>query len=159
MEVHMQASAEYGTDLRGDRVRGHTAPVVNRRIDRSTQAAMDRSIAEGRDAVLRRLSEIDREWDIDRALMVIFPIAAGVSSALGMRRLVRRRWFGSRSNPFLRLFTAQLGFLLLHGAVGWCPPASLLRRLGFRTKAEIERERWTLLRHLEGEPSAPRAGV
>ncbi|MEI9949057.1 MAG: hypothetical protein WDO74_08755 [Pseudomonadota bacterium] len=53
----------------------------------------------------------------------------------GTPALARRR------KGFLYLFSAQLGFLLLHGIVGWCPPASLFRRLGFRTQREIEAER------------------
>ena len=35
-------------------------------------------------------------------------------------------------------------FLLQHALQGWCPPLPLLRRLGVRTQAEIERERYAL---------------
>ena len=52
--------------------------------------------------------------------------------------------FLQRRKGFLYLFAAQLGFLLLHGTVGWCPPASVLRRLGVRTQREIEAERYQL---------------
>jgi hypothetical protein len=34
--------------------------------------------------------------------------------------------------------------LLQHALQGWCPPIPLLRRLGFRTEAEINRERYAL---------------
>jgi len=36
------------------------------------------------------------------------------------------------------------GFLLQHALQGWCPPVPVLRRLGFRTMAEIDRERYAL---------------
>jgi hypothetical protein len=36
------------------------------------------------------------------------------------------------------------GFLLQHALQGWCPPVSLFRRLGVRTSAEIEQERYAL---------------
>ena len=36
------------------------------------------------------------------------------------------------------------GFLLQHAISGWCPPVPLLRRLGYRTSAEIHRERYAL---------------
>jgi hypothetical protein len=42
-----------------------------------------------------------------------------------------------------------LPFLLLHGVKGWCPPLPVLRRLGIRTRDEIDREKYSLLRVLE----------
>jgi hypothetical protein len=36
------------------------------------------------------------------------------------------------------------GFLLRHAIQGWCPPVPVLRRLGIRTRLEIERERYAL---------------
>jgi hypothetical protein len=36
------------------------------------------------------------------------------------------------------------GFLLQHAIQGWCPPVPILRRLGFRTADEINRERYAL---------------
>jgi hypothetical protein len=34
--------------------------------------------------------------------------------------------------------------LLQHAVQGWCPPIPILRRLGFRTADEINRERYAL---------------
>jgi hypothetical protein len=155
----MEWSAKHNFDLQGDRVREHTAPIVNRRIDRATRGAVDACVREGRNAVFQRLGELDREWNVDRALMVNFAIAGGISSVLAYRRVTRRRWLRSGRNAFLYLFGSQLAFLLLHGIVGWCPPASLFRRLGFRTQSEIDGERFALLRFLETEPDATRAGT
>ncbi len=61
-------------------------------------------------------------------------------------------WFGAmgtvafvlaaRSKKWWRFpLAAQIGFLIGQSVVGWCPPAALLRQLGFRTRQEIDAER------------------
>ena len=127
--------------LNGDRVREHTARTVIQRIDRTTQADVDAAVAAGPEAIQRRLAKLDYEWDVDRALMVAFALAGGTSFTVGLLRYTMSPPFFRRRKGFLYLFSAQLGFLLLHGTAGWCPPASLLRRLGFRTQREIAAER------------------
>jgi len=127
--------------LNGDRVREHTAPSVTRRIDRMAEADVDAAVLAGRDAILRRLVKLDYEWDIDRALFVNFAVVGGASFATGLLRYTRTPPLSRRRKGFLYFFGAQLGFLLLHGVAGWCPPVSVLRRLGFRTQREIEAER------------------
>ncbi|HYP76735.1 MAG TPA: hypothetical protein VER12_12295 [Polyangiaceae bacterium] len=127
--------------LNGDRVREHTAPSVTRRIDRLSAADVDEAVSAGPEAILRRLFKLDYEWDIDRALMVVFAVAGGASLSTGLLRYTRTPLFSQRRKGFLYLFGTQLGFLFVHGLVGWCPPAAVLRRLGFRTQREIEAER------------------
>jgi hypothetical protein len=138
-----------GLNGHGDRVREHTAPVVNRRIDRLTAASIEETVGEGREAIARRVAELDDEWDIDRAMMANFAIAGGAAFAAGLYRFSKKPLFGPRPKGLLVFFGAQLGFLLLHAVAGWCPPASLFRRLGVRTKAEIDNEKSILLRTLE----------
>jgi hypothetical protein len=41
-------------------------------------------------------------------------------------------------------------FLAQHALQGWCPPIPVIRRLGVRTRAEIERER-NALKALRGD--------
>ena len=147
----MQQAHEQAEHLRSDRVRQHTAAPVNERIDQLTRASIDQTLQAGPEAIRRRLNELDQEWDVDRALMVNFAVAGAVTSGLGLARYVSSTWFAPRRKGFLVFFGAQLGFLLLHGVVGWCPPASLFRRLGFRTQREIETERMALLTRLEPE--------
>ena len=137
----MQNSLERFVDQPSDRVRDHSAQIVNRRI------------AE-RSAIVQRLSQLDREWDVDRALMVNFAIVGGAAYAAGLQRYTNSPWFGRRRKGLLYFFGAQLGFLLLHGTVGWCPPLPVFRRFGVRTKSEIEAERRALLEAL-GSESAP----
>jgi len=137
----LQAQRSEPLTYNGDRVREHTAPGVNLRIDRMTQAEVDAAVAGGDDAVAQRLAKLDHEWDVDRALMVNFAIAGGATLSAGLLRYRLSPVFARRRKGFLYFFGAQLAFLLLHGVVGWCPPASVFRRLGFRTQREIETER------------------
>lgn len=123
---------------RRDRVRAHTAPRVNERIDLRTAARVQRVSAD-RDGIGRRLAELDREWDVDRATMAVFSIAGTVAHELSARRLTALR----------NLHRVQLAFLLVHAVWGWSPPAALLRRLGFRTTPEIGAERALLRERLE----------
>jgi hypothetical protein len=138
-------------ELSGDRVREHTAPHVNQRIDAATQASIEACVAQGPKAIARRLRELDREWDVDRAVMVTFGVVGGTVFLNGIRRYAESSPFAERRKGLLYLFGAQLGFLTLHGIMGWCPPAALFRRLGYRTMREIEAER----RILEGALAAP----
>jgi hypothetical protein len=129
-----------------DRVRAHTAPIVNERIEQVTDASVANVARGGPNAVQRRLAQLDREWDVDRALMANFAVVGGASYALSQRGSSGWTWF----------FRSQLAFLLMHAVVGWCPPASVFRRLGFRTTREIEAERAALLRLNEDAESARR---
>jgi len=137
METHDIAK----TSFNGDRVREHTAQRVTQRIDRIAEADVDAALTAGPDAIAGRLAKLDYEWDIDRALMVTFAIAGAASLTTGLLRYTQSPPLFRRRKGFLYLFGAQLGFLLLHGTVGWCPPAAVLRRFGLRTQREIEAER------------------
>ncbi|RYZ10048.1 MAG: hypothetical protein EOO73_00240 [Myxococcales bacterium] len=130
--------------LAHDRVREHTAPHVNQQIDRLTRASIAEHVEQGSEAIARRLAELDQEWDVDRALMVNFALAGAATFTAGITRFATSSPFGPRRKGFLYFFGTQLGFLLLHGVAGWCPPASVFRRLGFRTQREIEVERAAL---------------
>ncbi|WP_337177179.1 hypothetical protein [Paludisphaera sp.] len=117
-----------------ERVPLHTAEQVNRRIRDRAERSVVRHVARGPGAIEQRLRELDREWDIERALEA----AAGTVSltGLGLGATVDRR--------FYLLPGAVAGFLLLHAIQGWCPPLPVLRRLGFRTAEEIAAERYAL---------------
>jgi hypothetical protein len=121
-------------------VRAHGSRKVNRRIDQETKLSLDRHARGSLLAMLRRLAELDREWDLDRALMVAFAVLGGGSATASLIEASRR----GRPGPFAGLFAAQLGFLVLHAVRGWSPPVAVLRRLGFRTRQEIEAERSAL---------------
>lgn len=131
-------------DRHGDQVREHSAQHVNRRIVRDIEMNVQHCTREGRDTVMRRLAALDREWDIDRVLMANFAVLGGATYGIGLARYFHTPLFARRRTGLLYFVGAQLGFLLLHASVGWCPPASLWRRLGVRTKGEIDLERTML---------------
>ncbi|MBK7973315.1 MAG: DUF2892 domain-containing protein [Deltaproteobacteria bacterium] len=113
------------------RVPLHTAPHVNEEIRRRSDESVARAAARGPRAIDDRLRELDREWDIERALEANAATVVLAGTALGA--IVDRRFFA---------IPAVVGaFLLQHALQGWCPPVPVLRRLGFRTTAEIDRER------------------
>src|SRR5205823_8171775 len=106
-----------------ERVPRHTAEHVNEQIRRQTEANVARYAAAGREAIDRRLAELDREWDIERTLEAN---AATISLiGLGLGAVVDRRLF--------ILPALVSGFLLQHALQGWCPPVTFFRRRGFRT--------------------------
>jgi hypothetical protein len=122
-----------------DRIRKHSAPYVNERIDREAEGNLFYYSQLDDHAIIKRITELDYEWDIDRSLMALFSVVGGTTFTLGLTKN-KRMFF---------LLGAQMSFLLLHAIQGWCPPASLLRRLGFRSKTEIESEKYPLLNILE----------
>lgn len=139
-----------------DRVREHSSETVNRRIDQLTESSVNSALRGGRDAVQRRLAELDHEWDVDRALMLNFAVVGALTFALGIHRYGRTLPFVPRRKGVLYVFGTQLAFLAMHAVVGWCPPAPVFRRLGFRTRPEIEAERLQLIRSV---PRATTGGV
>jgi hypothetical protein len=122
-----------------DRVRDHTPLHVNDKIDMQLVGRITRLSEAEPPEVARRIEALNHEWDVDRALMANFAILGGVSFLAG--EFKNKRWH--------YLFGAQMGFLLLHSIIGWCPPCSVLRRLGFRTYKEICQERRILETLLE----------
>ncbi|MBI5545437.1 MAG: hypothetical protein HY901_16245 [Deltaproteobacteria bacterium] len=124
-----------------DRVRAHTPNPINEQIDSQTRARLAEVQELGPVQVGRRLADLDREWDVDRTLMAMFPILGGTTFALGLRAITARK----KGNGWLYLFGTQMAFMMLHAVAGWCPPVSVLRRLGIRTQREITLERQSLL--------------
>jgi hypothetical protein len=116
-----------------DRVQRHTDEDLNKRITRQTETNVASFAADPR-LIDRRLEELDREWDIERALEANAAIILLIGLALG--RLMNRRWYF--------LSTAVATFLLQHAVQGWCAPVGLFRRLGVRTGREIDEERYAL---------------
>ena len=125
--------------ISAERVRQSTTEDINRWIDLQTEARVQES-AERPEAIGKRLRELDGEWDVERTLEANAASLALLGLALG-------RWSDRR---FLALPAVVVGFLLQHAVQGWCPPLPILRRLGFRTRSEIERER-AALKALRGD--------
>ena len=116
-----------------ERVPRHTDPQLNDQIARTTEGNV-RRYATDRRLIETRLKDLDREWDIERALEANAAVVSLMGLALG--RFVDRRWY------FLPALVAT--FLLQHALQGWCPPVGLFRRFTMRTQREIDEERYAL---------------
>ena len=116
-----------------DRVPAHTAEHVNARIERET-AERVRMLVANPNAIGERLRALDEEWDVERAIEANASVLAFIGVVLGY--FVHPYW--------LALPALVTAFLFQHAIQGWCPPIPVLRRLGFRTTYEIERERHAL---------------
>ncbi len=135
-----------------DRVRANTSEEINRRIDQDIEHRVREYANRSRSDITRRIEELDREWDMERLLETNASAIAFTGLALGL----------THSKKWLIVPGIVLPFLFQHAVQGWCPPVPLFRRLGVRTREEIDRERYAL-KVLRGDfekvQSLPRADV
>jgi hypothetical protein len=115
------------------RVRRNTDASINRRIDDQLENAI-RYYSVHLEDIDSRLKELDEEWDIERMIEANASTLALAGTVLGI----------TADKRFLALPAIVTAFLLQHAIQGWCPPIPILRRLGFRTADEINRERYAL---------------
>ncbi|MGV3743315.1 MAG: hypothetical protein ACO1NO_13505 [Burkholderiaceae bacterium] len=131
----MLTYAEDQTTASADRVRRSTAVELNQHIDRLTESNIQSYVNSSHATIQKRIEELDEEWDVERVLEVNASTLALTGLTLGFT--VDKRW--------LALPALVMGFLLQHAVQGWCPPLPVLRRLGVRTRGEIDREKYALL--------------
>lgn len=136
-----------------DRVREHTAEYLNARIDDAMRDRLFYYSTCSDEEITARIEALDREWDIQRCIEVLAPTVALGGIVLGALR--GRKW--------LVLPGLVLSFLAQHALYGRCPPVDALRRIGVRTRREIDEERYAL-KALRGDfaglpPDAPRNRV
>lgn len=118
---------------RHDRVRRHSDSRGNLQVDQDIEARVLALAEQGPEAIEARLAELAREWDVERAIAT----NAGTLSLVGVGlSFLDRRWMALPATVY--------SFLLQHGVQGWCPPVPALRKLGFRTRGEIDREEHAL---------------
>jgi hypothetical protein len=116
-----------------DIVRENTSPEINQKIDTDIQQNLNKYY-HNRSEIDKRLWELDREWDLERML----ELNAAALSFMGI-------WRGLTQNKLWYILPLAVTTLLAtHAVEGWCPPVTLFRRLGFRTRAEIDKERYAL---------------
>ncbi len=121
-----------------DRIRSLTPRKINQKIDTQTANKIQHVISSGKQAVESRLAELNKEWDIDRVLMLNFSVLVFLQ-LLAARKDKKWLW-----GPLI-----QTPFLFMHATLGWCPPSLWFRPMGFRTRQEISSERDELVRYLE----------
>lgn len=132
METHI------ANNIHHDLIRDKTFRSVNKKIDEKAERSIAEVTARGHDAILVRLDELDKEWDINRVLMVNF-------GALVLPQLILAR----KNSKWLIGPLIQTPIMLFHAFKGWCPPLLWWRPMGFRTRHEIQAEREELIRFLE----------
>lgn len=117
-----------------DPVRAHSPPEINSRIDLGIATRVRNYESRSHADITRRIEALDNEWDVERVM-------AAKASALAFGGLV----LGTlRNRSWLAVPALVLPMLLQHSVQGWCPPVALLRRLGVRTREEIDREKYAL---------------
>jgi hypothetical protein len=117
-----------------DRVRANTSEEINRQIDRDIDARIREYAQRSSSDIARRIDELDREWDMERLLETNASAIAFTGLVLGM----------VHSKKWLIVPSIVLPFLFQHAVQGWCPPVPVFRRLGVRTRKEIDREKYAL---------------
>lgn len=134
-QIEVNENKKVLIDLDGfDRIRASSPAHVNDRIDRQIENSVRQHGSLSKDVLSVRINALDHEWDIDRAAMAFFATVGSLALLLGVTR--GRKWLG--------LMALQLPFLAYHASEGWCPPVGLLRRLGFRSRSEIDAEKYAL---------------
>ncbi len=117
-----------------DRVRRSTAPEILNRIDEKIEQNIRFYATQPAGVISRRIEELDREWDMERWLETNAATLALTTAFLGV----------TSSRKWLLLTCGIMGFLFEHATTGWCPPVPVFRRLGVRTRSEIDREKFAL---------------
>jgi hypothetical protein len=117
-----------------ERLERNTPEGINARIRGETERSIARALAGGQQAITQRLRALDAEWDTERTLETLASSFTLAGLILGT----------TVSRKFLVLPGVVAAFLLQHGLQGWCPPLPVIRALGVRTSAEIDRERYAL---------------
>jgi hypothetical protein len=117
-----------------DPVRAKTTPDTLRKIDSTIEEKVLYYSTQPKEVISERITQLEREWDIERWLETNASSLALMGLILGL----------TRSRKYLVLSGTVLSFLLMHAIQGWCPPVPLLRKLGIRTRSEIDREKFAL---------------
>jgi hypothetical protein len=117
-----------------NRVRAYSSEAVNNEIDQTIRSSVQSYAGQSRQAITRRIDELDREWDVERTLELNASTLALTGLILGAT--VNKKW--------LIVPGVVLPFLFQHAVQGWCPPLPVLRNMGIRTREEIDREKYAL---------------
>lgn len=125
---------EKSTNSDHDRVRQSSTKEANREIDRESLQNIRKHQNSSAGEKTQRLQELQKEWDIEKTLIV--NASSLILTGLLLGTFVNKRWY---------IFPGVVAsFLLQHGLQGWCPPLPLFRKLGIRSRQEIDEERYSL---------------
>jgi hypothetical protein len=117
-----------------DRVRQRTSPEILKKIEQELERNVRFYAGRSEAEIAQRIAELEKEWSIERYLNTNAPALGLTGAVLGL--MASRKW--------LLLSAVVGGFLLKHAVSGWCPPVPILRRLGIKTRSELDREKFAL---------------
>ena len=117
-----------------DKIQKNTPSSANKEIDAKTRENVKAYRLRTYEAIEERINKLEKEWDIERALQTNASILIIAGCFLG----------AFKSRKWLILPFVITSFLSQHAVQGWCPPIPLLRKLGFRSRQEIDREIYAL---------------
>ncbi len=125
-----------GNTLRdeADRIRRNTPPEINQVIDKRTRENIRFYGTQSRETLSHRIVMLEDEWDVER----VMGLSAAACALFGLV-------FGLfKSRVWVLLTWLSVPMLLQFQAQGWSYPLLPLRRLGFRTRQEIDLEKYAL---------------
>lgn len=117
-----------------DRVRAQSPTELNRQFDVQIERCVQELAGSDRETINRHIDDLAREWDVERYLETNATLLSLTGVLLG----------ATVSRKFLILPGVVFAFLLQHAVQGWCPPLPVFRRMGVRTRKEINREKFAL---------------
>ncbi|MRR32665.1 DUF2892 domain-containing protein [bacterium] len=117
-----------------DRVRRNTDPEVLNKIDNDLEKTINYYATQSPSNITLRIRQLENEWDMERILETNASTLALTGAFMGL--VSSKKWF--------LLTGTVLGFLLQHALSGWCPPVPIFRKMGVRTRSEIDREKYAL---------------
>ncbi len=117
-----------------DPVRRYTPREQLRRIDAKMEQRVRLYAAQPPATITRRIAELQNEWSIERYLQINVALVGISTAALAATK--DRRWGIATC--------VGLSFFLFHAVEGFDPPVPALRKMGIRTRAEIDREMYAL---------------
>jgi hypothetical protein len=128
-----------------DLVRRYTSEELLNKIEQDIERHIQFYAAQPDHVIQERIEALRREWSMERWLQLN---VAGVGLLTGLMAFVGKKRWGL-------LTGAALGMFLYHATCGYHPMIPVLRRMGVRTRREIDRELYALkalLGHLTRVP-------
>ena len=118
-----------------DRVRAAGGRKLNRKVDQQTWECLSAATDADRESLTAHITELTLEKDMERYLQTNASLLAFAGTLLGAAT-GKKKW--------LVIPGIVLPFLFQHAIQGWCPPVPLFRKMGVRTRKEINREKYAL---------------
>jgi hypothetical protein len=116
-----------------DKIRSVFSYEVNRKIDREIEENIRKYTYQGSYEINQRIKELEEEWDIERILHLNLAGLALLGIGLSFKN---KNW--------LFFSGTMISFVAFNVIKGWAPPLILLRKLGYRTRKEIDCELYAM---------------